>query len=273
MTFARLAPPGVRVLPKEHGTWAMLLVPWAVGCGVARALPASELLLLIAAVSFFLAHTHLMTWRRLSIIGRSGTAQAPAERRLVIVFGVIGVAAALPLVPDLAGLGLLVLLGAALIAASLALVSQRADRALPGQILAATGLSLTAPAAYWVARGELNRAAVALWLLNVAFFLWAVFYVKLKIDARARRAPFPSARAKLACGGDAIGTTLGSVALAFVAVVLASRSPLALAAFVAPVAQTVVGIARIDRPARLKPLGFLLLGHAILFGLLTIVLA
>jgi YwiC-like protein len=273
MTPVRLAPLRVRVLPKEHGTWAMLLVPWVVGWGVARAFPVSELLLLIAAVSVFLAHTHLVTWRRLSVIGRADTAEARAERRLVLVFGVIGVVAGLPLVAGPVELLLLAVIAGALVVTSLALVGRRVDRALPGQLLAATGLSLTAPAAYWVARGALGRVALGLWLLNVAFFLWAVFYVKLKIDARARRAPFTSPAEKLAFGTGAIVTTLGGVTLAIVAVALGSFSPLALAAFVAPAAQTVAGIARLDRPARLKPVGFLLLGHAILFGLLAIALA
>jgi len=42
-----------RILPKEHGTWAMLLVPWAIGCGIARRLAWQDLLLLVAMLLFF----------------------------------------------------------------------------------------------------------------------------------------------------------------------------------------------------------------------------
>lgn len=280
MALAALVPPGVRVLPKEHGTWAMLLVPWAVGWGIARRFEPKELLLVVAAVSIFLGHSHLMAWRRLALSGRSKTREAVAARRLVLVFAALGAVATLPLLPHgtsvwprADALALLALVAAVLAGGSLALVGRRVDRALPGQVLAASGLSLSGPAAYAVGRGALDRVAVAVWLLNAAFFLWAVFYVTLKIAARARRRPLGSLAAKLASGATTIGITIATALLFAVAVWLGSLSPLALLAFVAPAVQTVAGIVRIDRPAPLKSLGILLLVHAILFGFLVIVLA
>ncbi|MBI1734680.1 MAG: YwiC-like family protein [Candidatus Rokubacteria bacterium] len=39
----------IRVLPREHGTWAMLLAPWLVGVGVARRVDVGAVLLVVAA--------------------------------------------------------------------------------------------------------------------------------------------------------------------------------------------------------------------------------
>jgi hypothetical protein len=280
MPLAALPPPGVRVLPKEHGAWAMLLVPWAVGWGLARRFEPKELLLLVAAVGIFAAHSHLMAWRRLTLSGRSATREAVASRKLGLVFAALGALATLPLLPRGAGvvpradvLVLLTVVAAVLAGGSFALVGRRLDRAWPGQALAATGLSLTGPAAYAVGRGALDRVAGAVWLVNATFFLWAVCYATLKIEARARRRPLGSLAAKLRCGAATIGITFATALLFAGAVVLGSLSPLALLAFVAPIVQTVAGVVRIDRPAPLRRLGILLLVHAILFGLVVIVLS
>jgi YwiC-like protein len=275
MSAVLLGAPGVRVFPKEHGTWAMLLVPWAVGCGVARTLDGKQILLLVAAVSFFLAHSQLMSWRRLTLIARSDPRQRAAAVRLAIVLGVIGLAAAAPLLMAWP-LGFLVLAAGAgiLVVASFTLIDRRADRTLPAQLLAAIGLPVTAPAAYSIAAGFVNRTALALWLLNVTFFLWAVFYVRLKIEGRARRTVFPSLASKVAFASDTLGIVAAVlVGLGGFSIALGSFSALALLTLVAPAVQTVIGVARLERPARLKPVGFLMAAHATLFGLLAIALA
>jgi YwiC-like protein len=269
-----LVPPGVRVFPKEHGTWAMLLVPWAVGCGVARTLDGKAILLLLAAVSLFLAHSQLMTWRRLTLLPRSDPGQTAAAVRVTIVLGAIGLAAAAPLIAWPLGFLLLAAVAGVLIATSFVLIGRRADRTLPAQVLAAMGLPITAPAAYAIAAGVVNRTAFGLWLLDVTFFLWAVFYVRLKIEGRARRAVFPSLASKIAFASDTLGI-VGAILIGLggLSIALGSFSALALLALVAPAVQTVIGVVRLDRPARLKPVGFLMAAHATLFGLLAIVLA
>jgi hypothetical protein len=250
----------------------MLLVPWAVGWGVARRWEAKELLLLLAAVGVFTSHAHLMAWRRLALAGRSRTPEAVGSRRLALVFGALGGVAILPLLlrgPGLApgadALMLLAIVGLALAGGSLALVGRR--------VLAAIGLPLTGPAAYAVARGTLDRVALAVWLLHAAFFLWAVFYVKLELEARARRRPLGSLAASLRAGTVTLAITLATLLLFAAAVALGPLSPLVLLAFMAPLAQTLAGVARLGRPASLRRLGFLLLAHSLLFGLLVIALA
>jgi hypothetical protein len=61
----RLSGARTSILPKEHGTWAMLLVLWAAGAGVARQLGAAEVPLRAALLAAFRAHAQLANHARL----------------------------------------------------------------------------------------------------------------------------------------------------------------------------------------------------------------
>src|SRR3989338_5184304 len=141
-----------RLLPKEHGTWAMLLVPWAVGWGVGGSATLRQILLLVAAVSLFLAHAQLLAWYRRRAAARPDLWAAAAARRLLLILTALGLAAAVPLMVAMPLARLMPLVGigalaAALTGASLGLVTRRLDHALPGQMLAAVGLGAFSPLA------------------------------------------------------------------------------------------------------------------------------
>ncbi|PYT04681.1 MAG: hypothetical protein DMF60_14555 [Acidobacteria bacterium] len=54
------------------------------------------------------------------------------------------------------------------------------DRTLIGETIAILGLTLTAPTAYYVCRGEWDSSAWLLWVLCILYFASSVFYVKLR---------------------------------------------------------------------------------------------
>jgi hypothetical protein len=263
------------LLPREHGTWAMLLIPWVVGCGVARRLGAKELLLLIAAVALFLAHHQLLAGLRLRWAAAPDRAAAARVRRRVLALAAAGALALLPLLAGWGLLGLLALGAVAIVpaAGSVFLVRARLDHAVPGQVLAAAALALSAPAAHYVARGAWTRAAVALWAVNFLFFLGAVAYVQLKIDALRARAPFTAPAGRLAFAARTLALDAAVVVAAWGALRLGGLSPAALAAFGPVAVQALVGVARLHRPARLKRLGLLAVAHSVVFALLVIALA
>jgi hypothetical protein len=267
--------PRLRLAPREHGTWAMLLVPWAVGCGVARRFGLNEALLLAAMIAFFLAQSQLMAWRRLR---RPADHAAQAVRRavwLTIVLGLTGLIAGVPLLlgPRRPGLLWLATAGIALAFAALALVRRRRERALPGQLLAALGLTLSAPAAWYVATGGLDRVAIALWGLAAAYFVGAVCHVRLLIEARAKKKMLAAERGRLAFSAATLGTELGLVVLAAGALRLGGLSLAALAGFVPLLIQLAVDVARLHEPAPLKRVGLLAAASSVLFALLVIRLA
>lgn len=252
----------------------MLLVPWAVGCGVAGRFDLNEALLLVAMVAFFLAHSQLMNWWRL----RRTDDAAWAARRvpgLIVALGLTGLIVSVPLLlgPRRPGLLWLAAAGIALAFAALALVHRRRERALPGQLLAALGLTLSAPAAWYVATGALDRVALALWGLAAAYFVGAVCHVRLLIEARAKKKMLTAGLGRLAFSATTLGTELGLVVLAAGALRLGGLSLAALAGFVPLLLQLAMDVVRLQEPPPLKRVGMLAAGSSILFALLVIWLA
>jgi hypothetical protein len=272
MTAERRSGASASILPKEHGTWAMLLVPWATGAGVARQLGAAEIVLLAALLSAFMAHTQLANHERLRLARRPDPAALGRARRLALGFAGLAAAAALPLVVvrERTALLLFGLLGLALTAATLALVRARRDRGLPGQVLAAVALPLAAPTAYYTARGTLGPVAAALWSLNALFFLGAVLYVRLKIAALARRAAGWPVGERLRLAGPTLALDAGILGAAMLTLHAGGLSPLAALAFLPTAIQTAAGVLWLHRPVRLKRLGLLATAHALVFAAVVI---
>lgn len=80
------------------------------------------------------------------------------------------------------------------------LVSRRRDRRQVGvEIFAAGALSLTAPAAYWVAQGDSSRTAWLLWLLTWFQAAASIVHVYARLSQRSLTPPI-SIRRRLALG-------------------------------------------------------------------------
>lgn len=263
------------LLPREHGTWAMLLVPWAVGAGVAGAFGAAQASLLLASVAAFLAHTHLAAWLRLRRGPGPDAAALARCRRRALGLGALAAAAAAPPLAALrpAEVAALGTVAVALGAAGLVLVYRRSDRRLPGQLLAPAALSFSAALAHAVGRGALELAALALWALSALFFLGGVLYVRLKILSLPHRAALAAPAARAAFAAPTLAMEVGVLALAAGVVWLASLSPWVLLAFASVAGQALVGTARLDRPASLKRVGLISTAHALLFAAVVVALA
>jgi hypothetical protein len=264
-----------RVLPREHGTWAMLLVPWLVGCGVAGRVTGEAVLLLAALIGWFLAQSQLMTWWRLRRMPRPERSALRRSAGIAIALGAAALAASAPLLlgARASGLALLATGGIALSACALLLVDRRAERGLPGQILAALGLTLAAPAAWYVATGRLDRVAAALWLLNAAYFVGAVWYVRMLIAARARRTGLGSLSARAAFAAPTLAVEMVLLLVAAAALMLGRRSSAALWGFAPLMIQVAVDTAQLDRHPPLKRVGLLTAVSSVLFALLVVALA
>jgi hypothetical protein len=166
-------------LPREHGAWAMLYVPFVLGVLVAGRFSAPVLLLLVATTALFISRESLLAWSRARHRGRPAT---EAARRLV-VYLVLAALCGLPLILvwRLSWLIPLGAFGVALLFVNSRQATQMEDRSIAGELLAICGLTLTAPASYYAARGAWDKTAVWLWLLSVLYFASSVFYIKLRI--------------------------------------------------------------------------------------------
>ena len=180
------------IVPREHGAWGLLLVPLFTGvaAGVASAHRFWPLLaFIIAAISLFWLRTPVE-----SLLGagplRVHTSQ---ERRTALIAAacLAGLSAAclFLLMGRTADLELL-FLGAA---AAAAFVVQAVLRKLglmmrmTAQMVGAVGLTATAPAAYYIGTGHLDRRALILWAANWIFAGDQIHFVQLGSTRLAQR--------------------------------------------------------------------------------------
>ncbi len=172
-------------LPREHGAWAMLYVPFIVGTLVAGKISPGALLLALSITSVFIARESLLAWWRARDRMQK---QGGSLKYLLIYLGLASLFGAplifiyhlLWLVP----LGLATLI---LLAFNARQAVRREDRTISGEMLAITGLTLTAPAAYYASKGGWDGKALWLWALCALYFASSVFYVKLRVYSLNQR--------------------------------------------------------------------------------------
>ena len=232
-------------LPREHGAWGILLIPFATAAGVSGVFDWKVALLLGAVLSFYLARASFL------------------KNDLKWTITLLAVCA---------GLVLLLLIGARLwwlaafgaVAAPLAF--RKTERSVPAQLLAVAGLTLTAPAAWYAATGRLDSKALWLWLLNVLYFGGGVFYVKMHVAAAIRRKPLGSWREKMALGAGTLLYYTGALVCLGVLAAANAVPAVALIAFAPVAARAAAGVGRLSPTLRIKRLGWTEVAYSIVFA-------
>jgi YwiC-like protein len=255
------------LVPREHGAWGMLLVPYATGAIVALHSGAntnSLAVFLLAALALFWLRTPVEAWLGTSPVKASSS----HERKLVVIaaLALASVAAIAVVELILAGYsqGVLAIGAVAALSFGLQAVVKRAGRRgrIPAQIIGAIGLTSTSAAAYYVGTGRLDRAAVALWLANFLFAGNQVHFVQLRIHSARLTAPTEKLRK-----GSAF--LAGQLALLFGVALIGWVGILPKFAFVAFIPATVRGIGWFfasPKPLDVHRLGLSELFQSLIFG-------
>ncbi len=251
-------------LPKEHGAWAMLYTPLALGVAAAGRLPWTVLLVVVAATLVFTGREGLAAWSRAR---KQGRAPEPALGLVLAELGVAaGCGAVLVLRERLFGLVPLAIAAFALFTIHFAQLRRREQRTFEAEILAIVGLTLTAPAAYYVTRGHWDATAVWLWALCALYFASSVFYVKLRVLALQPRKD-----------REHRGVRTGAIAYhaillaALVGLVVAGKLPVVvLLAFLPILARTTWSLVRPARSVNLRRVGVLEILYSVNFLVFTV---
>ncbi|HUI82074.1 MAG TPA: YwiC-like family protein [Bryobacteraceae bacterium] len=259
------------VVPREHGAWGLLLVPFFTGAAVGfwsggRALPLAPLLL--AAVALFWLRTPVENWA-----GTSALRAQPGEelRRVRITLALLATVAvlALALVFWNSRSWALAWIGAGAAAAFLAqaLLKKAWRKArTAAQMIGAAGLTSTAPAAYLVATGHWTTAAWALWIANLMFAINQIHFVHLRIHA----AKTTTRAEKLAAGR---GFLAGQLVLMLAIGLACGLGPFpwyAALAFVPLLCRGFAWFSQKSAPLAVRVLGWSELRIAIVFALLLV---
>jgi hypothetical protein len=174
----------------------MLYTPWVLGALVAWREPGRLALLLLAMTFVFIGRESVLYWWR----ARANRRDADSAPRMVVIYMALAGACAAPLL--FAGLYGLIPVGLAsglLLLWNAGQAVKREERTVTTEVIGIAGLSLTAPAAYYVAMGSWNWMAASLWLASVLYFASSVFYVKLRVLTAHAKRPEPVLRARQQC--------------------------------------------------------------------------
>jgi hypothetical protein len=257
------------LLPREHGSWALWLLPLVsggivgyisgTGSGAAPALWFSAV-----AIAAFLIHQPLE-----SLLGLSVIKVRSLREQQIAVFWVVGLTM-------LAVLGVLKLLQwrrgwifvFALVALGCfglaALFGHARSWRVPKQLVGAAGLTSTAAGAYYVTTGRVDATALLLWL---AFWLFAAGQIEY-VQLRLRTAHAKNRGSKARAGWKLCFFHLLAVAATLIGVFAAGMPPLFSLAFVPATVRLFIWMARPARPLRLYILGFSELLQSIAFAAL-----
>lgn len=173
-------------MPREHGAWAMLLIPFVAGAAIGGLSLASGLSL-AAMLLMFLARPSIsgsLAARRRARSGARGPVPvAGAVMTAVALLFFIWLLAARALY-GLAWLGA----AAAVLTALHETLRARAPRSQAAELAGVALLTLSAPLAQYTGSGCLSAEAGWLWFLSAGYFAISVFQVRLKVSAAARHA-------------------------------------------------------------------------------------
>jgi hypothetical protein len=259
------------IAPREHGAWGLLLVPLVTGGAVGLLAGGNALPLVpftVATLALFWLRTPLESWLGTSIL-RTQTQQ---ERRAVGVAILILASVATLSLASLFWQGrnrALLLPGLIAISAfgAQSLLRKLGRRArMSAQVVGTLGLTVTAPAAYYLVTGQLNREAWALWIANFLFAGNQIHFVQLRIHS-ARLGNWSE---KFKRGRSFL---MGEVLLA-VALLLAWRfgflPGLAVLAFFPLLLRGTAWFFEAAKPLLVRRLGWTELAYAVLFGVCLI---
>ena len=258
------------IAPREHGAWGLLLVPLVTG-GIVGIIEGGNSVPLaaftLAALALFWLRTPLESWAGTGVL----RAQTLHERQSVAVtcFVLGGVAASALSFLFARGKSDLLWLGAI---AALAFVIQAVLRKLSrktrmlSQIVGSIGLTVTAPSAYYVVSGRLDRNAWALWIANIFFAGNQIHFVQLRIHS-VRLSGWAE---KLKNGRDfLIGEVLLVAALIFTWRFHILPAP-ATFAFLPLLVRGSAWFFEGQKPLAVRRLGWTELAHAVVFGIILV---
>jgi hypothetical protein len=244
------ARPAAPAMPREHGAWGILLVPFISAVAVAGVFNLPVVLLLGSILSFYIARTSwLKSDMRWTI-------------RLLAVSGLLAV-------PLLAVWRLWWLPVFAVVA--LPLAARKTGHGLAMQLASIAGLTLTAPAAWYAATGHLDGRAAMLWVLNALYFVGGVFHVKMHLAAAINRVPLDAMRDRWRTGSRNLVYHVGAMAVVAGLSACGWVPAAVLAGFGLALGRAMVATMMLSPKLRIKRLGWSEVVFSLVFMVLVVV--
>jgi hypothetical protein len=270
MMPARLEGGALPIVPKEHGAWAVLLVPLFVGAIAGGGLTLGFILLLCASLLVFMSYLPVRKLAR----SRSGSPVEQLRLHRSRVWASVYLGTGFVLLAPLIARGYWLLLpigsAAALLFAANLFLTRRSPRTVPGDLVAVLGLTLTAPAAYYIASHRMDGTAAVIWCLSFLFFGCSVVYVHMKIAAVSTRKTTLPLSEKIFLGRLNIAYHISILLIVGLLTTVHALRSFTILAFLPMAAHAVWGTLRLSSRVSFRNLGFLLLAQSFVFAALFI---
>ena len=259
------------IITKEHGSWAVLLIPMAIAAGRAGAWKSESSIFTVAVISAFLSYIPAQTLLR-NALGFPQDAQKVAASATWGLLSLV-VAGTSTLYLILNGYVLLIAIAGFAILSFLGnfLLITRYQKSIASDLVGMAGLTLSAPALYYVNSGLLGSEALSLYALSFLFFGSSVVYVHMKIRAVEMRKDHLSVREKLSAAKLNILYHVAVIAVVAVLAVWHWTPVMTVIAFVPMTIHALYGTYTLSSRVRFKRLGLLLLAHSFLFAFLLLI--
>ena len=255
------------IIPKEHGAWAILLAPFLAGTFAKGKPGIPTILLLICVISLYLLrvcgefYLSNLIKKKESFQNLKSFSFYAFSNFALSLFTVIF----LLFYFKLWNLLLLGFMAFLLFGLYYVLPFKNNYSRMSQQFIAILGLTLTAPAAYYVASGTWDYDTFLLWILNVIFFNLGFLYVHNRIDLYKKRTQVFKLSEKLWFSRNLVVAWCFSL-LIFCALFFAGLiKPVFFLTLLPITIQIVAGLFFNKKELKIKKMGYSLVGQDILF--------
>ncbi len=261
------------IITREHGSWAVLLVPMAIAAGTVGVFNTDALFLVLAALGAFMSYVPIHSILREILRGNHNAEQIRPAAFWGTVYSGIGSLAAVRLLVE--GYWLLLGLAAAGVVffAGNFFLTRRLQKTVLTDFVAVAGLTLGSPAMYYVLTGSLDQNALILYVLTLLFFGSNVVYVHMKIRVTRSKKSDWNLSESLAVGKLNLGYHIFVIGVILALSFYRLTPATAIMAFVPIAVHAIYGTYRLSSRVSFSRLGFALLAQSILFSLLWIMIS
>lgn len=263
----------LEIVPREHGAWAILLFPFFTGAFAEKNPGFPALLLLICIISLYLLRGTMEFYFSLQ-----NKMEQPRDftRFYLYSFFIISLflftASMLLFYYKFWNLLLLGALALFLFSSYYLLVFLKRNSRINQQLTALIGLSLTAPAAYYVTTGKWNSNVFLLWILNIVFLQLGLLYVHNKIGLHKKRKDILSLRSKLLFTKNLMAGWCLSVVVFYFLLLSGLIRPAFFVALLPLTVHIISGIFFHKKELKIKRMGYLQVGQNIVFLIILVYL-
>lgn len=257
------------LIPKEHGAWAILLIPYCIGIAITNEFSMRTILGLFGILLLFISRPSLIKLVR----RRNNNSQNILLWLNFLIPATLGLSI-FSLLFVRSGLWELLYFGFAglmLLAIYTWLTLQHKERSVFGELVGIFLLTLSAPLAVYLAREQLSGQAFVLWLVNTLYFASSVFYIKTKIKVFIRHANFDSDVTKFVLAKNFLAYLTILILIIALLTVRQMIPLLVTLAFVPMIAHTLWSIFTRSPKFAIMKEGFIQIGLSFIFAILLII--